>query len=1150
MKNKPKKAITQNNICRTKYLSDDPSEVDAFGGHNRIANALYDTILNEDGDKSVAITGSWGSGKSTIIKILSNIIKNGKKNIYMFCYDAWMHQNDPLRRSFLEELLYFLKSKKLLNEKFVKEKKEILTGEKEISHSTTTPILTLQGKIFAVLVVIIPLGYALFNYSDLSKTLKLIPIISLPVWLISLIIVAFPILATLITTIILEFIKFDKKRDIFQIKEINKIWNESFKFISKKIREETITETIKTPNPTSIEFLEIFNESLRISFENSIKQNKDSKFIVVIDNLDRLEADEALDVWSTMKSFFEGKKHNVWENSFWLVVPFDQEGIKELWKDQKGKSSQAFIDKTFQIKFTVTQPILSDWKNYFKENAKIVFPDHGIEEINHIYEIYWRYKRVNNGITPRDIVLYLNSIGTYHRLWCPIIPISIIALYVIFIENVKEKSDAINLIKQLNEEDIIKTINEKYWQNFIASLHHNIEPEKSIQVLIGPRILKALTSLDIDELKEISKFNNFLEICEQTIKEQADNWTSINPNNITNSAIALDSLDLKISYTSSSIPIIWNILSKFLKGIKRWNQLNKSVGVGIIKILEKQKSSSYHDIAEHSLNILVNNINFENIEAKDWAACTFVIIDEFVIRNNYENLVSNNFDVPGPADFYIDVIFYLITNEADNRIIKFYTPLADKNEIIQKISSDCSEDLFDEKYVELINKLVFIEKSWDWEEEWQWNELGSAIQQKLQFNSNTELNYIRYCLRIILSLKYFNESTVSNTVLQNLSGQGHIFHHIITAKKSDEYEILALLMLSIIEFNPACNMPQPIGQSNNGLTLFNSIINDPQNNQEIVEPFLEIIIYYKNFKRLFEIAVGNSKYQSFILNVIEKIITTGDITCYFDSSYVFDKYVNIEKILSNYSEDLSDNFISIYASNNDMIQLIISNDFNIDKKDLYIKSLELVNKKNRKELKNFFVQKFKSMSKDEWFEELKKEGDILDILFALLYQKESLNLETNFYEALQDYSKEVIIGNNLPEYYIDDWNILLKALKQNLKNSMIKNIIGELIYNPDARLSLAIKLYPDEIYNSQDLIKKADDIVIQLFIRIIDNRNLDDLNIMDELIRNKPEIIENSDKDSLDTINDKIISQLEIENDENIIEILKIFRKNLYKYLI
>lgn len=95
------------------------------------------------------------------------------------------------------------------------------------------------------------------------------------------------------------------------------------------------------------------------------------------------------------------------------------------------------------------------------------------------------------------------------------------------------------------------------------------------------------------------------------------------------------------------------------------------------------------------------------------------------------------------------------------------------------------------------------------------------------------------------------------------------------------------------------------------------------------------------------------------------------------------------------------------------------------------------------------------MSKDEWFKELKQEG-ILDILFALLYQKESLNLETNFYEASQDYTKEIIIKGKLPDYYLEDWEILLKALKLHLRNTLIMNIIDELIHNSQSSRMILI----------------------------------------------------------------------------------------------
>lgn len=65
--------MNENKYCRTLLISD-PSEIDEFGGsHNRIALAIANLIKTEKGGKSIGLEGEWGTGKSTIIKLLGDI---------------------------------------------------------------------------------------------------------------------------------------------------------------------------------------------------------------------------------------------------------------------------------------------------------------------------------------------------------------------------------------------------------------------------------------------------------------------------------------------------------------------------------------------------------------------------------------------------------------------------------------------------------------------------------------------------------------------------------------------------------------------------------------------------------------------------------------------------------------------------------------------------------------------------------------------------------------------------------------------------------------------------------------------------------------------------------------------------------------------
>ena len=64
----------------------------------------------------IGIDGGWGSGKSNLVKLISNELNAGisdkKKQMFPFItYDAWGHRSDLQRRTILEEI-----TKSLIND--------------------------------------------------------------------------------------------------------------------------------------------------------------------------------------------------------------------------------------------------------------------------------------------------------------------------------------------------------------------------------------------------------------------------------------------------------------------------------------------------------------------------------------------------------------------------------------------------------------------------------------------------------------------------------------------------------------------------------------------------------------------------------------------------------------------------------------------------------------------------------------------------------------------------------------------------------------------------------------------------------------------------------------------------------------------------
>src|ERR1041384_3148952 len=110
------------NSLAVKTLLDDPAPTDAFGSHQRIASVLARFIDSEPGGKAIALTGAWGSGKSTVIRLLRQCLvaldKTRSANTLIYEFDAWAHEGDSLRRAFLESLGRALSDAKWIGKDF------------------------------------------------------------------------------------------------------------------------------------------------------------------------------------------------------------------------------------------------------------------------------------------------------------------------------------------------------------------------------------------------------------------------------------------------------------------------------------------------------------------------------------------------------------------------------------------------------------------------------------------------------------------------------------------------------------------------------------------------------------------------------------------------------------------------------------------------------------------------------------------------------------------------------------------------------------------------------------------------------------------------------------------------------------------------
>ncbi len=503
------------------FLSDDPVTEDEFGTHKRVAESIAATIKAGSKGMMVGLEGTWGSGKSSVVKMLDENWREDK-NIRMFTFDAWAHQGDPLRRAFLEELISHLQIESGAGIRWLQKKRKQCDREDENcrgcghkktcrpdmirdelrqrrEHHTikTEPTITGRGIWFAIFTLLMPVAISTFLLvkqwwlqSILMALVLVPPIMILITWL----------------------------RCLRSGEEASSVLGEFF----GKSKEVTSHSTMRSVDPTSIEFCDFYIELLEIALKD-----QDRKLVIVLDNLDRVETKTALGIWGTMRTFLEPKSNGESDhaNKIWVIIPYDPSAIEGLWDDEdRGENpGLAFKEKTFQVRYRIAEPLTSKWEDYFKKKLKEACPHIEEEVVHSIYHIFSikglpRYKR---GIpTPREMKLYINRIVALAQQRHPEITLEEIALYAAI-----ELADP-ELFKKLatvdtEKGDLSKELAGENWKEGVAAMHYGVKRKDANEVLYTTEIDKCLENGDAEGMRRILENPGGSQACERVILRKA-----------------------------------------------------------------------------------------------------------------------------------------------------------------------------------------------------------------------------------------------------------------------------------------------------------------------------------------------------------------------------------------------------------------------------------------------------------------------------------------------------------------------------------------------------------------------------------------------------------------------------------------------------
>lgn len=485
-----------------RLLNDAPAVADTFGGgHARLARSLAGLIRDEDGGRSVALLGAFGSGKSTVVQLAESLL--GHDGVAVLTFDVWAHSGDPLRRSFIEELVAFLDRRGWSPKKRWEDDLLRLSRRREETEVKSDPRLTVWGVLMGCALLLVPLGIAL-AVREGQTTLGTIA---------GFILVILPFLvvgAAWISAVHRRRLALQKGESP---EEEDKALRSVLPLLIQDRQTETTSTTIRTPDPTTVEFRDVFRRVAQHALREPSR-----KLVVVVDNLDRLPAEEARAAWAVMRTFFDGVVRAGWQRRFWVVAPLDLSApalrptAAEDATDSTGTldppartADDELITKTFAATLRVPPAVHSEWRDFLLSQLKAAFPywDGQPGELRAVYGLFLRLRVSHDGSpTPRAVKAFVNRLVALDRQWRGDLPLRTLALYLLIGDQLSLDGSELRGSNFLTP-DAAALVGDS-WQRDLAAVHFNVEPEKALQVLSGDQVQTALETGDHEPLRALA----------------------------------------------------------------------------------------------------------------------------------------------------------------------------------------------------------------------------------------------------------------------------------------------------------------------------------------------------------------------------------------------------------------------------------------------------------------------------------------------------------------------------------------------------------------------------------------------------------------------------------------------------------------------
>ena len=1117
-------------LCPTNLLDDSPAEDDEFGSHERVAEAIVQLLETEDeGGKSIGLEGGWGSGKSTVVRLIEKKLSQTKTGDFKVAvFDMWAHQGDPLRRTFLQSLIGQLRHWKWVNQKTWMQRQEELAQRRSEEITREIPRLTIVGVIFAFLLLSIPIGSALIAASATLLAAQNTPANDTHIWNIGyfqlgMLLMLVPAIFYVIAIVAENFLG----TSMSDGKQRKRWWGEFPALVTGKASTETQTIATQSPDPTSVEFESEFRDLL----DEALKPRKKRKLLLVIDNLDRVQPSDALAIWSTLQTFLghtHHKKHK-WIDSLWVLIPYDRDAILRLWDSSDSVESKSpnktltetFLDKTFQIRFRVPSLLLTNWREFLHKALKDALPDHQEEDFHDIYRTYG----INGGLDksppkPRDLKIFANQIGALHRERQHDFELSHYACYVLLMKEVENLHN--DLISKTDHNLPMRIIG-GHWRDVIAAIHFGVDVDEARQLLLRGPIETALTESDGQTLGDLRTAHpeGFWAVLDDCVPTGAANWNSLNSDELAKGASALvDSQVFDYAENRPEAAALQSIIRRTALAVRLWHPFDDAKARGMIAIFQLVEAPGE---LVPTLTKAASNAYYSETDPEEWMTGALALVDGLV-ELGFEKQIQQGISIPLSADEWLNVSSAIASDDHERRLLQYLDIQA-----IQAVDRQLAERLnraqFDDYAISVLSAALATRSRNAMSE--------TAVAASSQIRSGRlQSNQIANAMKILRISQ--DAGLFTGGEYADLATSGRFLRDLYLGYRNRNSEVVAECMFGHLRIVTNVQESRVSGDSYQGLQVLTELFRNPDFLPGTVEHFTSLVKETQQLQIVLDAASAERPVPNFLSTVLSSILNSEDVTVPIE---MIGRHWSVirETFLTQGDPQRFELFLKRTPGLNDLVTETAKGEFNVAQIGLYI---ALLKSDGNADFANWCASGLASIDQQTWSEGIASKGEFIELVNELDKRNTEMTFGVAFYDALVAYAKKIAqdIDDTLPQ---EKWNLLVNMLDSR-HHALLPRRVYEILEEENGGVTSLFYDFFGGMLIDGNLLADEPRFIDRVCRPIVDTGNTAGITWLANLAKTNPRLLaRHSDQAAVEDLSDRIRQRIEAASDDDPISDLR-----------